>query len=221
MPHCRQRSHCCVLGIGDTGSAIGNIVGDRHGARYLHDRRKAIGIVVRVVHGPVRGHFLGESIKPIIGARDRRRHDVTRVFLLHLRDPIARVVGVVRAGAIMERRLGPAIQRIIGIGRRLALSVEHGGQVAVVIVRVGLGPEQRIFSRRRSIHIVGCVHRLLALRIGDGEEVAIGVIGNGMGEGIGNYKKCVESDYGCHCPGNKPVPCILHFQRDTTTCTYP
>jgi len=63
------------------------------------------------------------------------------VFLLHLHDAIARFVDAVFTGPILERGLGAAVQWIVDIGCRLALSIEHRRQVAVVVVGVGLGPE--------------------------------------------------------------------------------
>lgn len=56
-------------------------------------------------------------------------------------DLCARVVGVVRTGPVLERGLRAPIQGIIGIGRGLALPVEHRGQIPVVVVGVGLGVE--------------------------------------------------------------------------------
>ena len=76
----------------------------------------------------------------------------------------------------MKGRLRSSVQRIVRVGRGLTLPIEHGRQVPVVVIGVGLGPEERISSRDRAIHIVGRVDRLLALGIGDGEEIAIGII---------------------------------------------
>lgn len=46
----------------------------------------------------------------------------------------------------MERGLRASVQRIIGIGRDLALPIGHGGHIAIVVIGVGLGSEQRVFT---------------------------------------------------------------------------
>ncbi len=127
--------------LGDRRQAIGIViivigVGDLRLARDRH-RRSPARVVVRVVHGSFRGHFLRQPIQPVIGARDGRSHSPTNIFLLYLRDPIARVIGVVRAGPVLEGGLGAAIQGIIGVGGGLTLSIEYRGQMAVIVVGIG------------------------------------------------------------------------------------
>ncbi len=95
---------------------------------------------------------------------------------MDLCNSIARIVCIVRTGPILKRRLRASIQRIVRVGRGLTLSVEHRGEIAIVVIGRGLGSEQRISSRDRPIHIIGRVDRLLALRIGDGEQIAIGIV---------------------------------------------
>ena len=62
------------------------------------------------------------------------------------------------------------------MGRDLAFAICDGGHVPVVVVAVGFRVEQRIFSRPCSVHVVVGIDRLLAFRIRDGEQIAIGVI---------------------------------------------
>ena len=68
------------------------------------------------------------------------------------------------------------IQRIIGIGRHLALAIRDGRHIAVVVVGVGLGIEQRIFARRHLIHVRIGIDRLLGLRIVDGEKITVRIV---------------------------------------------
>lgn len=59
----------------------------------------------------------------------------------------------------------------------MTLAIGDGGDIPVIVIGVGLGVEERIFSRPRPVHVVVRVDRLLALGIGDGQEIAVGVIG--------------------------------------------
>lgn len=67
------------------------------------------------------------------------------------------------------------------VARGLTLSVEHGRQIPVVVIGIGLGIEQWIFSRARPIHVAICVNCLLVLGVGNSEEIAVRVVGKGDG----------------------------------------
>lgn len=47
---------------------------------------------------------------------------------------------------------------------------------------MGHGIAQQLFSRCRQIHIVRRIHRLLPRGISHGEEIAVGIVGEGGGE---------------------------------------
>ncbi len=95
---------------------------------------------------------------------------------MHLRDSIARVIGVVRGCVVLKGRLGSAIQRIVGIRRRLTLPIKDRREIAVVVVRVGFSIQERVFSGARPIHIAVRVDRLLRLRIGDSQEITVWIV---------------------------------------------
>lgn len=207
--------HAVRVRVRDTRSSVGIVVRERHRARPLDDgrepigiivgidhlrlpddghRRSSTGIVIGIVHRPLRGHFLRQSIEPIIRSGNRGGDRATTVLFLHLRDPVAAIIGVVRTGPILERGFCASVQRIVGIGRRLILSIKHRGEVPVIVIGVGFGIEQRILSRGRPIHIVRGIHRLLALCIGHGEEIAVGVIpelGDSV-DGIGQLRDAIQ-----------------------------
>lgn len=92
---------------------------------------------------------------------------------MDLCNSIARIVCIVRTGPILECSLGSAVQRIVGIGCRLALSIKERGEIAIIVVGVGFGVEQGILSRTRPIHVAIGIHRLLSLGIGQGQELSI------------------------------------------------
>lgn len=143
--------------------------------RLAHDShgRAAARIVVGVIDRTLRSHFLREPIQAIIGSRNRRGDHIARILFLHLRDPVPRIIGVVGARPVLKGRLRSSVQGIVRVGRGLTLPIEHGRKIAVVVIGVGLSSQQRISSRDRPIHIVGRVDRLLALGIGDGEQIAV------------------------------------------------
>lgn len=70
----------------------------------------------------------------------------------------------------------------------MALPIRDRRHIAIVVVGVSFGIHQRIFARGRTIHVVVGVHRRLTFGIGDGEQVAVGIIrerccaNNGIGE---------------------------------------
>jgi len=136
----------------------------------------------------------------------------TRIFFLHLRHTISRIVGV---------------------HRHLALAIRDRGHIAVVVVGVSLGVEERVFSCPRSIHVVVGVRCLLRFGIGDREQIAIGVVGKGGGavesirelrdaiQGIGCIERVLpegvaegsESPGGIENPLRLPVERILILMR--------
>ncbi len=80
---------------------------------------------------------------PALPPPDRRRDGTRGIFFLHLGHPIARIVRVIGGGAVVERGLGAAVQRVVGVAGGLALSVEDRRDIAVVVVRVDLGKEKQ------------------------------------------------------------------------------
>jgi len=64
-----------------------------------------------------------------------------------LRESIPGIVGVIRRGAVLIGGLRFAIEQIVGVRRHLILAIRHRRDVAVVVVRVGFGLEQRIRLR--------------------------------------------------------------------------
>lgn len=72
-------------------------------------RRQPIGVVIGVVDLPLWSHFLCEPIQAVIGSGDRGRDGATRILLLHLCDPIAHVIRVVRGCAVVEGGLRSSV----------------------------------------------------------------------------------------------------------------
>lgn len=68
------------------------------------------------------------------------------------------------------------VQRIVGIGRDLTLPIHVGRQIAVVVVGVSLGIQEWILPRARTVHVAIGIDRLLALGIGHGEEITVGIV---------------------------------------------
>ena len=80
----------------------------------------------------------------------------------------------------MIGRFRPSVQRVIGVRRDLPFAIRDGGDIAIIVIAVGLGAEERIFSRPCPVHVVVCVDRLLALGIGHGQQIAVGVTEEGF-----------------------------------------
>jgi hypothetical protein len=118
----------------------------------------------------------GQSVQSIICPRDCVGDCPARILFLHLRDPVARIVGVVRRSAVLIGGDRAAVQRVIGIGAHLPLAIRDRGDIAIVVLRIRLGIQQGILSRSRSVHAVVGIDRLLGLGIGDGQEIIVGVI---------------------------------------------
>lgn len=97
-------------------------------------------------------------------------------------DSVSRIIRIVRAGPILERGLSAPIQRVICIGRRLAVPIENRGQITVVVVGIRLGIQQGIFSHRGAIHIAVSVDSLLRLRIGVGQKITVEIVDEGGGK---------------------------------------
>ena len=76
----------------------------------------------------------------------------------------------------------------------MALSVKDRGHVPIVVVGVGFRFQQRVFSRRRSVHVAIGIDRLLRLRIGDGQEITVRVVGKSgrAVNGIGQLRDAVQ-----------------------------
>jgi len=94
-----------------------------------------------------------------------------------LREPVARVVGVSGRGRVRVRHVRAAIEGVVRVGRRLALSVRELRHVAGEIVLITLTPRQWIDTRRQPVHAVVGEGRRIAPRVGDAQEIAVGVIG--------------------------------------------
>jgi hypothetical protein len=125
----------------------------------------------------LRRDFLRQPVQPIVGPSDRCGHVIARIFFLHLRDPVARIIRVVGGRAVVEGGFRPAVQRVVRIRRHLALPIRDGGDIAVVVIGVRLGVDQRIFARGRAIHVGIGVDGLLGFRVGHGQQIAVGVVG--------------------------------------------
>jgi hypothetical protein len=138
---------------------------------------RTTGIIVHIVHRPLRRDFLREPIQTIVGSGDRRGDRPTRIFLLYLRDAIPGIVGVVRGRAVVIRGFRAAVQGVVRVGGHLALAIRDRDYVPIVVIGIRFRVEQGIFSRPRTVHIVVGVYRLLGLRIGHGEEIAVRIIG--------------------------------------------
>ena len=78
--------------------------------------------------------------------------------------------------SVLKGCFGSSIQGIVGVGHDLTLPIRDGRQIAIVVVRIVLGLEQRVLPRARAIHIGIRIDRLLALGIGDGQQIAVGII---------------------------------------------
>ena len=163
--------------LSNGGQAVRVVVGVRD-LRLAHHRHRgsAARIVVGIVDGSLWRHFLGETIQPVIGSRDRGCDGSTSILFLHLRDSVSSVIRVVRARPVLKGRLRSSVQRIVDVTGSLALPVEHRGQVPVVVVSVGFGVEEGIFSGACPVHIVVRVDRLLRFRIRDGQQIAVGIV---------------------------------------------
>jgi len=94
-----------------------------------------------------------------------------------LREPVACVVGVTGRGRVRIGHTRAAIERIVCVTGRLALSVRELSYVAGEIVLIALTPRQRIDTRRQPIHVVVCVSRRVAPRVGDAEEIPVWIVG--------------------------------------------
>ena len=218
----RQLAGCVVdifdlvpIGIGETRSAIRIVVADCDRRGSLRDRCQPIGIVIGVRHPHLPGdgharptarvvirivdlalwrHFLRESVQPIIRSHDRRRDAFPRILFLYLRDSVSRIVRVVGRRTVMKSRFRFPIQRVIRVRCHLALSIRHGGHIAIVVVGIGLVIRQRIFTSRHTIHVVVRVDGLLRLGIRHREQIAVGIVGQPghPGNGIGELRDAIE-----------------------------
>lgn len=74
---------------------------------------------------------------------------------MYLRDSVSGVIRVVRTRPVLEGGLGTPVQRIVRVCGGLALSVEHRRQIAVVVVGVRLGIEQRIVLSAHVVQEIG------------------------------------------------------------------
>lgn len=66
-----------------------------------------------------------EPIQPIVGPRDRCRNRALRILLLHLRDAVPCIIGVVRRRAVVKRRFRSPVQRVIRVTGRQNSQVER------------------------------------------------------------------------------------------------
>jgi len=96
-------------------------------------------------------------------------------------EPVACVVGVAGRGRVRVRHARAAIEGIVDVSRRLALSVRELRHVAGQIVLVALAPRQRIDTGRQPVHVLIGVSRLIIARVGAAEQVAVGVLGEARG----------------------------------------
>src|SRR5437867_10033838 len=100
----------------------------------------------------------------------------TTLFRSDLCDPVTRVVRVACRRVVVVRDERSAVQGIVGRGRDLALPVGESREVAVVVIDIALGAEQRVRPRRLTVYVVVDRGRGVRARVGHAQQIAVLVI---------------------------------------------